>query len=470
MPLTASPSGSITTTLIYDGDGGRVKRIVGATTTRYISPLYECDNSSCNRYIWAGDTRIAILPDNPTGQPCNPACYFHADHLSSTNLVTDATGARVETLTYQPYGEITTDRPGTPVNIAYKYTGQTRDASTGLLYYHARYYDPRLGRFLSPDTLVSRPGDPQDLNRYTYARNNPLLYTDPTGHFFKHFFKHFFRNVSRLVTEPIQIAKEIGHKPLNLLSPTFWLESSYRVHPALLPFRASGVLRDELDAGQRTIHRFRESRTGHWVDAGVIVTASAIATFYCGGCAAPGAAPTLFESAVGGAYIGATVGSASGLAQAAFTGGDPFQAAALGGLIGAAGGAVGGGIGNLANTGLASLLPASLPNAAAAAASNAFGLFTGAVAGGTFGGGLSAVAGNTNIGQGLAFGALGGAIGGTIQIGPIGDMLSSTLGEAGGFGVYGENGIKPPARTFINGGLDWTSGWFSTQTEGNEDQ
>jgi hypothetical protein len=50
------------------------------------------------------------------------------------------------------------------------------------LYYHARYYNPVLARFLSPDTLVPDPKDPQDLNRYTYAKNNPLRYTDPTGH------------------------------------------------------------------------------------------------------------------------------------------------------------------------------------------------------------------------------------------------------------------------------------------------
>ncbi|MFO0701150.1 MAG: RHS repeat-associated core domain-containing protein [Nitrospira sp.] len=170
------------TTFVYDADGWRVNKSVGATTTRYISQLYECDNTNCTRYIWAGATRLAMVPDNPTGQPCNPACYITADHLGSTNLVTDATGARVETLAYQPYGEITADSPGAPVNTAYKYTGQMRDASTGLLYYHARYYDPHLGRFISPDSIVSNLRVPQDLNRYAYARNNPMLYTDPSGH------------------------------------------------------------------------------------------------------------------------------------------------------------------------------------------------------------------------------------------------------------------------------------------------
>ncbi len=48
--------------------------------------------------------------------------------------------------------------------------------------YGARFYDPLLGRFLSADTVVPQPGHPQALNRYSYVLNNPLKYTDPTGH------------------------------------------------------------------------------------------------------------------------------------------------------------------------------------------------------------------------------------------------------------------------------------------------
>jgi RHS repeat-associated protein len=61
------------------------------------------------------------------------------------------------------------------------YTGQQLDG-TGLLYYHARYYDANLGRFISADRLVPDPNDPQDFNRYSYVKNNPVLHTDPTGH------------------------------------------------------------------------------------------------------------------------------------------------------------------------------------------------------------------------------------------------------------------------------------------------
>ncbi|MCL5264640.1 MAG: hypothetical protein M1343_05525 [Chloroflexi bacterium] len=64
-----------------------------------------------------------------------------------------------------------------------QYTGQTLDNSTGLYFYGARYYDASLGRFVSPDTIVPDPKNPQSLNRYSYGYNNPLVYVDPTGHF-----------------------------------------------------------------------------------------------------------------------------------------------------------------------------------------------------------------------------------------------------------------------------------------------
>ncbi|MFZ1597649.1 MAG: RHS repeat-associated core domain-containing protein, partial [Anaerolineae bacterium] len=52
----------------------------------------------------------------------------------------------------------------------------------GLYFYNARYYDPTLARFISADTLIPQPQNPQNLNRYSYVGNRPLRFTDPTGH------------------------------------------------------------------------------------------------------------------------------------------------------------------------------------------------------------------------------------------------------------------------------------------------
>jgi RHS repeat-associated protein len=64
----------------------------------------------------------------------------------------------------------------------FSYTGQREQGIIRLYDYHARFYDPSLGRFIQADTIVPNPGNPRDLNRYTYARNNVLKYVDPSGH------------------------------------------------------------------------------------------------------------------------------------------------------------------------------------------------------------------------------------------------------------------------------------------------
>jgi RHS repeat-associated protein len=61
--------------------------------------------------------------------------------------------------------------------------GQRLEGSVGLYDYNARYYSPLFGRFISADSIVPEPGNPQALNRYSYVLNNPLQYTDPNGHF-----------------------------------------------------------------------------------------------------------------------------------------------------------------------------------------------------------------------------------------------------------------------------------------------
>ncbi len=64
---------------------------------------------------------------------------------------------------------------------SYRFTGQRED-TTGLYFYNARYYDPVVGRFAQADTILPNAGNPQDLNRYSYARNSPVCYNDPSGH------------------------------------------------------------------------------------------------------------------------------------------------------------------------------------------------------------------------------------------------------------------------------------------------
>ncbi len=107
--------------------------------------------------------------------------YLLNDHLGSTSVILKTNGTLWGELRYSAWGE-TRYSNGTIVTDR-QFTGQINDGATGLYYYNARYYDPALHRFIQADTIVPDPNDPQTLNRFSYTNNNPVRYTDPTGHY-----------------------------------------------------------------------------------------------------------------------------------------------------------------------------------------------------------------------------------------------------------------------------------------------
>ena len=105
--------------------------------------------------------------------------FLLSDHLGSTSLTTDSAGNVISELRYTAWGEVRTQAGTT--STSYTYTGQySNTADFGLMYYNARWYDPSLGRFTSADSIV--PAGVQGYDRYAYANNNPVRYTDPSGH------------------------------------------------------------------------------------------------------------------------------------------------------------------------------------------------------------------------------------------------------------------------------------------------
>jgi len=170
-PVSVSDNGTVTT-FVYDGDGNRVKKTEGGETVLYVNKYYEKSLTTGNvtSYYYLGD-RLVAMSENSTLR------YIHQDHLTGTALVTDANGDSLGAMKYYPFGET---RSGT-VPTDKLFTGQRLD-DTSLYYYGARYYDAEIGRFISSDTIVPNPTNPQALNRYTYALNNPLKYMDPNGH------------------------------------------------------------------------------------------------------------------------------------------------------------------------------------------------------------------------------------------------------------------------------------------------
>jgi RHS repeat-associated protein len=102
------------------------------------------------------------------------------DHLGGTAHTLSGTTETGE-VRYRAFGATRFSSGTTPTT--YRFTGQREEAALGLYYYNARWYDPALGHFLSPDSIVPAAGNALDYHRYAYVRFNPLRYTDPTGHY-----------------------------------------------------------------------------------------------------------------------------------------------------------------------------------------------------------------------------------------------------------------------------------------------
>jgi RHS repeat-associated protein len=165
------------TTIEYDELGHRIAERSGARVMGiYVGNLYECTVGGCFRFIYAGSRLIA----RQASKASRKTLYIHQDLLSSTTLITNYKGQIIHKRRYDPYGT-SSQKAESPVTRLY--TGQDWDSGIGLYFYQSRFYDPELGRFISPDSDSPDPSYPRNLNRYAYALNNPVTLNDPDGHF-----------------------------------------------------------------------------------------------------------------------------------------------------------------------------------------------------------------------------------------------------------------------------------------------
>ncbi len=191
--LESMTTASGTTTFAYDHSNARIRKTgpAGESVT-YIGQLVEVSPAGTTKHIFAGRMRIATI------QPDGRKLFITTDHVHSSTLITDGSGAVVQRMDYEPYGALIQNaRSGNLAGLRHTYTGQEDDAETGLMYYGARYYDPVVGMFASADVLTREPNgpqrfarpdgfvaartNPQGFNRYAYCGNNPINYEDPTG-------------------------------------------------------------------------------------------------------------------------------------------------------------------------------------------------------------------------------------------------------------------------------------------------
>ncbi len=188
----------------YDHAGQRIKKVFqrsdgSQVATWYVDKTFERRRDSKQNedlitlYVYGNGQKLFSqtryrerstqrLTGNTTSSLPIGMFFYHSDHLGSSTLVTDSAGKERTRLSYLPFGQLDRDHSVGLDSVTHKFTSQELDEETGLYYYNARYYDPEIGRFLTADSIVPNPGNGQAFNRYAYVYNNPLFYTDPSGH------------------------------------------------------------------------------------------------------------------------------------------------------------------------------------------------------------------------------------------------------------------------------------------------
>ncbi len=173
--ISVSAPGGITASYAYDPFGRRISKTVNGVGTRY---LYDGMNI-IKEYDGTGALLATYVHGPGMDEPIamtrgGQVSYYHADGLGSITGLTNSSQAVVQTYGYDGFGTLTQ----TPtVQNPYTYTGREWDAETGLYYYRARYYDPKVGRFLQQDPIGMAGG----INLYAYVGSNPINFIDPSG-------------------------------------------------------------------------------------------------------------------------------------------------------------------------------------------------------------------------------------------------------------------------------------------------
>ncbi|GAK40663.1 RHS repeat-associated core domain-containing protein [Paenibacillus urinalis] len=169
----------------YNGDDLMIERTENGITSRYYYDQYgniiaegsvQTDGSvkKVASYVRNGNQLNYRVDEQGEKQ------YYVLNGHGDVEYIVDSDGEILNSYTYDLWGKPISKNE--KVSNIFLYAGEYWDPSTNLQYLRARWYNPNIGRFINEDTYEGQINSPQTLNLYAYVQNNPLIYTDPTGH------------------------------------------------------------------------------------------------------------------------------------------------------------------------------------------------------------------------------------------------------------------------------------------------
>ena len=186
--LIGFTDGETTASYKYNASGLRYEKIVDGQRINHVWDGSKqiiadvIDNQFYEADCYIRGTNLVAKYNYRNGNKSEYTYYTQNAHGDVVNL-TNADGEVTKKYTYDAFGvEKNIDENDTN---AFRYCGEYFDAETGTIYLRARYYNPTTGRFISRDSFAGRRSDPLSLNLYTYCKNNPIRFIDPSGHSFK---------------------------------------------------------------------------------------------------------------------------------------------------------------------------------------------------------------------------------------------------------------------------------------------
>jgi RHS repeat-associated protein len=210
----------------YDSNKFRYKKQDNNTTTYYLGKSYEhithANGNTEDKYmIYAGGNLVSIYSNlfDSIGELITPATkYLHYDNLGSIDTITDNKGVVEARYAYQPFGKkLNLDKYGNETDTISSVTNRGftghEQIDDELIHMNARVYDSTLGRFMSADSMIPYMYQTQSFNRYSYVRNNPLKYVDPSGHwgFIKKIAKKIKKTVKKVVKKITKHVKDVAN-------------------------------------------------------------------------------------------------------------------------------------------------------------------------------------------------------------------------------------------------------------------